>query len=48
VQQISDRFEQAQSKTKLPGMWPVLVHPQEADFGGDVGFSLGAMANSLY
>jgi len=48
VQRISDRFEQAQSKTKLPGMWPVLVYPQQADFGGDGGFTLGAMAVSVY
>jgi mannosyl-oligosaccharide alpha-1,2-mannosidase len=48
VQRISDRFEQVQSKTKLPGMWPVLVNPQAANFGEDTGFTLGAMADSLY
>jgi len=48
IQRISDRFEQAQLKTKLPGMWPVVVNPQAADLGTDTGFTLGAMADSLY
>ena len=48
MQRITDRFEQAQSKSKLPGMWPMVVNPQEPDFGGDYWFTLGAMADSLY
>ncbi|KIN02554.1 glycoside hydrolase family 47 protein [Oidiodendron maius Zn] len=48
IQRITDRFEQAQSKSKLPGMWPTVVNPQEPDFGGDSWFTLGAMADSLY
>jgi mannosyl-oligosaccharide alpha-1,2-mannosidase len=29
-------------------MWPVVVNPNMVDFGGDSGFTIGAMADSLY
>lgn len=48
IQRISDRFEEAQTVTKLPGMWPVSVNPSLKDFGGDTFFTIGAMADSLY
>jgi mannosyl-oligosaccharide alpha-1,2-mannosidase len=48
IQRIFDRLEQAQSKTKLPGMWPVSFDPQADDFGPETLFTLGAMADSLY
>jgi mannosyl-oligosaccharide alpha-1,2-mannosidase len=48
IQRISDRFEEAQNLTLLPGLWPVSINPSEKHFGGDNGFSLGARADSLY
>lgn len=48
VQRISDVFADQQNKTKLPGMWPVLVNAQDQDFTGDTGFTLGGMSDSLY
>ena len=48
VQRISNMFEQQQPLTKLPGMWPVVVNAKDGDFTGDSGFTLGAMADSVY
>ncbi|KAI0805549.1 glycoside hydrolase [Xylaria sp. FL0064] len=49
VQRIYDELEDAQSNTRLPGMWPVLVDASTSpmDFKGD-GFSLGGMSDSAY
>lgn len=48
ISRITDQFEAQQMKTKLPGMWPVLVNARDADFTIDSGFTVGAMADSLY
>jgi mannosyl-oligosaccharide alpha-1,2-mannosidase len=48
IQRISDRFEESQSLSKLPGMWPVVVNPNKKDMGDDTFFTIGAMADSLY
>ncbi|KAH8601873.1 glycoside hydrolase [Bisporella sp. PMI_857] len=48
IQRIADKFEKTQPHTKLPGMWPVVINPTRDDFGDDAGFSLGAMADSVY
>jgi len=48
IQRISDLFEKSQNKTRLPGMWPVVVSPQNEGFGLADGFTLGAMADSTY
>ena len=48
VQRISDVFADQQNKTKLPGMWPVLVNAQDQDFTRDTAFTLGGMADSFY
>ena len=47
IQRISDAFEKAQSKTLVPGLWPVLVNAQSMKFKDDF-FTLGGMADSLY
>lgn len=49
VQRIYDELEGAQSKTRLPGMWPVLIDASTSpmSFKGD-GFSLGGMSDSAY
>lgn len=48
VQRITDLFDQQQSKTKLPGMWPVVINPKNQDMTSDRGFTLGGMSDSLY
>ncbi|MCJ1403205.1 hypothetical protein MMC11_006428 [Xylographa trunciseda] len=48
VQRITEQFVRCQNQTRLPGMWPVLVSPRNADFVSDNTFSLGAMSDSLY
>lgn len=37
-----------QSKTQLPGMWPISVNPRDMQFTADNTFSLGAMADSVF
>ena len=48
VQRISDVFEESQQRTKLPGMWPVVVDAAMPKFDGDNTFTLGGMSDSLY
>ncbi|KAK4996429.1 hypothetical protein LTR66_003956 [Elasticomyces elasticus] len=48
VERIVRVFDEQQSKTKLPGMWPVVVNAKDLDFTGDNTFTLGAMSDSLY
>ncbi|KAJ3577438.1 hypothetical protein NPX13_g3129 [Xylaria arbuscula] len=49
IQRIYDELEAAQSNTRLPGMWPVLIDASTSpmNFKGD-GFSLGGMSDSAY
>ncbi|KAI1079283.1 glycoside hydrolase family 47 protein [Whalleya microplaca] len=49
AQRIYDELEKGQSKTYLPGMWPVIVDASETPlrFGGD-SFTLGGMSDSTY
>jgi mannosyl-oligosaccharide alpha-1,2-mannosidase len=48
VQRIMNVFRQQQSKTKLPGMWSVVVNAKLLDFTGGTGFTIGGMADSMY
>jgi mannosyl-oligosaccharide alpha-1,2-mannosidase len=48
VQRIMDLFDEQQSRTKLPGMWSVVVNAKTEDFMGGTGFTIGGMADSLY
>jgi mannosyl-oligosaccharide alpha-1,2-mannosidase len=48
VQRVMDVFEEQQDKTKLPGMWPVVINAKTGDYTGFPGFTLGGMADSLY
>ena len=48
IQRITNRLESAQENTNLPGLWPIVVNPMEEDFGDDMDFSIGAMADSTY
>ena len=48
VQHVMDVFDEQQDKTKLPGMWPVLINARNGDYTGFNGFTIGGMADSLY
>ena len=48
VQRIMDQFDQQQMKTRLPGMWPVVVNAKGLDFWNHSDYTIGAMADSLY
>jgi mannosyl-oligosaccharide alpha-1,2-mannosidase len=48
VQRIMDILDQQQNRTKLPGMWPILVNARTGDFSRDTFFTLGGMADSAY
>ncbi|PGH34834.1 mannosyl-oligosaccharide alpha-1,2-mannosidase [[Emmonsia] crescens] len=49
VHRIMKTFDKQQSKTKLPGMWPLVVDARTQNFQGQVNtFTLGAMADSFY
>lgn len=48
VDRVMRLFAQQQEETHLPGMWPVVVNGQEADFTQDTYFTLSAMSDSLY
>ncbi|KAG0646246.1 ER mannosidase 1 [Hyphodiscus hymeniophilus] len=48
IQRVTNRLEKAQELTSLPGLWPVVVSPMEEDFGDNMAFSIGAMADSTY
>ncbi|KAF2459644.1 glycoside hydrolase family 47 protein [Lineolata rhizophorae] len=48
VARVTLILESQQSKTKLPGMWPVVVDARRPDFATDNSFTLGAMADSVY
>lgn len=45
---VMKALEEQQGRTKIPGMWPVLVDAQKADFTQHSIFTLGAMSDSLY
>jgi len=48
VDRITRLLAAQQSKTHLPGMWPVVVDARAPDLTGDTWFTLGAMADSVY
>lgn len=40
-------LEKDQMKTRLPGMWPIVVNPKKQDLTQDTGFSLGSMVRVI-
>ncbi|KAI1845280.1 hypothetical protein JX266_008590 [Neoarthrinium moseri] len=48
TERIMLALKDQQMKTKLPGMWPISVNPQDMKFTEDNGFGLGAMADSVF
>lgn len=48
IARITDVFENVQSKTKVPGLWPVYIDAVNNDFHWDTTFTFGGMADSVY
>ena len=48
VANIMNKFDEQQALTKLPGLFPILVDAQNADFKNHDTFSIGGMVDSLY
>lgn len=48
ISRITGVFAAQQEKTKLPGLWPVVVNPKDEDMTTDRSFTLGGMSDSLY
>lgn len=48
VTRIARMMEEQQERTKLPGMWPIVVNARNADFTEDTRFTLNSMADSTY
>ena len=48
VQRIEDVLAAHQRKTKLPGMWPVVIDAAKPAFDEDATFTLNGMADSLF
>ncbi|GES59441.1 glycosyl hydrolase family 47 protein [Aspergillus terreus] len=47
VQRITDLLEESQKKTRMPGLWPLMVNAEDMTFP-DPRFSVGGMADSTY
>ncbi|EEA23095.1 hypothetical protein TMatcc_001958 [Talaromyces marneffei ATCC 18224] len=47
IQRVSDNLEKGQSKTTIPGLWPMIVDLQNLKFQGSQ-YTLGGMADSTY
>ena len=47
IQRIADELQKVQKKTRMPGLWPVMVDAEELTFN-DGRFTVGGMADSAY
>jgi mannosyl-oligosaccharide alpha-1,2-mannosidase len=48
IARITDAFEQSQSKSRVPGLWPVFIDAAHMDFHSDTTYTFGGMADSVY
>ena len=48
ISRVTDFLERSQNSSKLPGMWPKLINFQAESVEHESGFTLGALADSLY
>ena len=48
VQHISELLSESQMKTRVPGMWPIVLNAADGKFNEGNGFSFGAMSDSAY
>lgn len=47
AQRVMNRLEEAQNKTRVPGLWPLMVDAEEMTFN-DPRYAVGGMADSAY
>lgn len=47
IQRVTDNLEKGQSKSSIPGLWPMIVDLQNLNFQGSQ-YTLGGMADSTY
>lgn len=47
AQRVMNQMEEAQKKTKIPGLWPMMVDAENMEFT-DPRFTVGGMADSMY
>ncbi|KAF2126152.1 glycoside hydrolase family 47 protein [Dothidotthia symphoricarpi CBS 119687] len=48
VQRITDLLEKHQNKTRVPGLFPILISPLREEFDVDKKFTFSGMSDSLY
>ena len=48
VARVMNVFDEQQNKTKLPGLWPMIVNARDLDFTLGDFFTLGGLVDSLY
>ncbi|KAF2130001.1 glycoside hydrolase family 47 protein [Dothidotthia symphoricarpi CBS 119687] len=48
ITRVTKVLEREQDRTKLKGMWPIVVNARNQDFTADNGFTLASMADSTY
>ena len=48
IHQVVEQFDLHQNRTKLPGMWPVVMDAKHISFLEHSDFTFGAMSDSLY
>jgi len=48
IARITDVFDTSQNKTKIPGLWPVMLDTMHGDFTKDITFAWSGMSDSLY
>jgi mannosyl-oligosaccharide alpha-1,2-mannosidase len=48
INRITKVLDSQQDKTKLPGMWPIVVNARKKDFTEDTAFTIASMADSTY
>ncbi|KAK7985340.1 glycosyl hydrolase family 47 [Apiospora saccharicola] len=48
IDRVARVLDKTQNTTRLPGMWPTFLNMRNLDFTGQRGFTLGALADSLY
>ncbi|KAI1273722.1 family 47 glycosyl hydrolase [Xylaria sp. FL0933] len=48
IDRITEMLDRTQNATRLPGMWPTFLDLQDFVFEHEEGFTLGALADSMY
>ncbi|KAI3341187.1 family 47 glycosyl hydrolase [Ustulina deusta] len=48
IDRVAEMLDRTQNATRLPGMWPTFLDLQSFVFDNEEGFTLGALADSMY